>query len=261
MCGQKTRSKMSKAAQRKEKQEWAVDKPKLGHARKLRGIYFIDPEEAEFKGTIKNARKKLEESMEPPVPCKIKCVQSQETCRKSDTHRSKHACIVEANESTKKRLERTQHKGQEDLIADKGDNSLCHYNFAHKFIPMPQAMKIREAKATVEKDWEKLEKMPAWHLTKVRTKKEVISKAHRKRKTIHFATWMNIVHLKNAELEPQFQKYKGRVVLRSDIVKDDSGSYAAFTEQGSSASQMTAAKEMDKDAKEKQQTQYQHKLK
>ena len=30
-----------------------------------------------------------------------------------------------------------------------------------------------------------------------------------------------------------------------DIVKDDSGSYAVFTEQGSSASQMTAAKVMD----------------
>ena len=41
------------------------------------------------------------------------------------------------------------------------------------------------------------------------------------------------------------QKYKGRVVLRGDIVKDDSGSYAVFTEQGSSASQMTAVKVMD----------------
>ena len=38
---------------------------------------------------------------------------------------------------------------------------------------------------------------------------------------------------------------KGRVVLRGDIVKDDSGSYAVFTEQGSSASQMTAAKIVD----------------
>ena len=37
-------------------------------------------------------------------------------------------------------------------------------------------------------------------------------------------------------------KYKGRVVLRGDIVKDDSGSYAVFTEQESSASQMTASK-------------------
>ena len=42
-----------------------------------------------------------------------------------------------------------------------------------------------------------------------------------------------------------YQKYKGRIVLRGDIVKDDSGSYVVFTEQGSSASQMTAAKVMD----------------
>ena len=52
-------------------------------------------------------------------------------------------------------------------------------------------------------------------------------------------------HLKNAEWETKHQKYKGRVVLRDDIVKDDTGSYAVFTEQGSSASQITAAKVMD----------------
>ena len=56
---------------------------------------------------------------------------------------------------------------------------------------------------------------------------------------------MDICRLKNSELEPTFQKYKGRVVLRSDIVKYDSGSHAVFTEQGSSASQMTAATVMD----------------
>ena len=54
---------------------------------------------------------------------------------------------------------------------------------------------------------------------------------------------MDIRHLKNAELEAKHLKYKGQVVLRGDIV--NSGSYAVFTEQGSSASQMTAAKVMD----------------
>ena len=34
-------------------------------------------------------------------------------------------------------------------------------------------------------------------------------------------------------------------MFRDDIVKDDSGACAVFTEQGSSASQMTAAKIMD----------------
>ena len=48
--------------------------------------------------------------------------------------------------------------------------------------------------------------------------------------------------MKNAELEAKHQKYKGRVVLRGDIEKDDSGSYAVFTEQGLSALQVTASK-------------------
>ena len=56
---------------------------------------------------------------------------------------------------------------------------------------------------------------------------------------------MDICHLKNAELEAKHQKYKGPVVFRGDTVKDDSVSYAVFTEQGSSAPQMTAAKVMD----------------
>ena len=56
---------------------------------------------------------------------------------------------------------------------------------------------------------------------------------------------MDVCHFKNSKLEHKFPKYKGRFVLRCDIVKDDSGSYAVFTEQGSSASQMTAAKVMD----------------
>ena len=73
----------------------------------------------------------------------------------------------------------------------------------------------------------------------------MIDEARTSGATVHFASLMDICHLKNAELEAKHQKYKGRVVLRGDIVKDDSGSYAVFTEQGSSASQMTAAKIMD----------------
>ena len=82
----------------------------------------------------------------------------------------------------------------------------------------------------------KLAKIPTWQLTTVKNTSEVIADARTKGRKVHFASLM----------EPQFQKCKGRrVVLRGDIVKDDSGSYAVFTEQGSSALQMTEAKEMD----------------
>ena len=106
-------------------------------------------------------------------------------------------------------------------------------------------MKIPAAKAAVDKEWEKLEKILAWDLTKVRSKSDVIDEGRTKGAKAHFASLMDIYHLKTAELEAKHQKYKGRVVLRGDIVKDDSGSCAVFTEQGSSASQMTAAKVMD----------------
>ena len=102
---------------------------------------------------------------------------------------------------------------------------------------MPQAMKIPDAKAAAEKEWEKLEKIPAWDTTKVRNKSEMIDDARTKGAKVHFASLMDFCHLKNAELKTKHQKYKGRVELRGDIVKDDSGSYAVFTEQGSSASQ------------------------
>ena len=73
----------------------------------------------------------------------------------------------------------------------------------------------------------------------------MIDEARTSGATVHFASLMDICHLKHAELEAKHKKYKGRVVLRGDIVKDNSGSYAVFTEQGSSASQMTAAEIMD----------------
>ena len=75
-------------------------------------------------------------------------------------------------------------------------------------------------------------------------KREVVQEAQKVQSTVHCATLMDICHLKYAEFEPKYQKYKGRFVLRGDFVKDDSGSSAVFTEQGSSPSQMTAAKVM-----------------
>ena len=123
--------------------------------------------------------------------------------------------------------------------------SVSHNNVVHKFIPMHQAMKIPDAKAAVDKEWKKLENLPAWDVRKVKSKKEVVKEAQKNINEVHFASLTDSCHLKNSESKPQVQKYKGRVVLRGHIVKDDSGDFAVFTEQGSSASQMTAAKVMD----------------
>ena len=233
---------MGKHAKLKEKQKWSNQKLHIENARKLRGMYFIDPEDKEFKETIKNARKKLETPMALAMPCKI----MKKNCGSGAPNKIKTrlACILEADESTRLRMGESLPNHHEDHIAGKGNNSLQHYNLVHKFIPMPQAIKIPAAKAAVDKEWAKLEKIPAWNLTKVRSKKAVTDEARTKGARVHFASLMHICHLKNAELEAKHQKYKGRVVLRGDVVKDNSGSCAVFTEQGSSASQMTAPKVM-----------------
>ena len=123
------------------------------------------------------------------------------------------------------------------------EKETIHYSiiiWLTSFILMPQAMKIPAPKAAVDKEWEKMEKISAWNLTKIKSKKQVIDEARTTGTKVHFALLMDICHLKNAELEAKHQKYKGRVVLRGDIVKDNSGSCAVFTEQGSSVSQMTS---------------------
>ena len=154
---------MGKNAKLKEKQKWSEEKIHLDNARKLRGICFIDPEDKEFKETIKNARKTLETSAAPAMPCKI-----MKNCGSggSDKNKTKLVWILEANESNRMRMGNSTPSIHEDHIAGKGENSLQHYNLVHKFISMPQAMKIPAAKAAVDKGWEKLEKISAWNLTK-----------------------------------------------------------------------------------------------
>ena len=185
----------------------------------MRGIYFIDPEDKEFKETIKNARKKLETPVAPATPCKI--VKKNCGSDASNKVKSKLACILEASESTRLRMGESLPNYHQDHIAGRGDNSLHHYNLVHKFMPMPQATKIPTAKAAVDKEWEKLEKISAWNLTKVRSKKEVIDEARMSGATVHFASLMDICHLKNAGFEAKHQK--GRLVLRRVIVKTTQG--------------------------------------
>ena len=81
---------------------------------------------------------------------------------------------------------------------------------------MPQAMKIPATQGAVDKIWEKLEKIPAWNLTKVRSKKEVIDEAKTKGAKVHFASLMDICHVKNAEVETKHQKLK--VELHSEVI-------------------------------------------
>ena len=111
------------------------------------------------------------------------------SCESNKIPEVKDACIVEA----------WSHAHHEDHIAGKGYNAMIHCNLVHKFILMPQVMKIPDAKAAEDKEWKEFERNPAWSLDKVKSKKEVIVEAQRDKKKVHFATLIDICNLKNVE--------------------------------------------------------------
>ena len=108
---------MGKHAKLKEKQKWSNEQIHLENARKLRGIYFIDPEDKEFKETIKSARKKLETSFAPAMPCKIE--ENLWEWWIQQKKKTKLACVLEADESTRLRMGNSVPNHHEDHIAGK----------------------------------------------------------------------------------------------------------------------------------------------
>ena len=141
----------AKSSSKKKKSMGHLKKPKLDDGRvlhakslaekkKLRGIYFIDPENGEYDDTIKKRTEKLEIPMEAAVLCKMGTKKrsnksrktANETKESNNIQKTKRACIVEAHESTRRRLESTLPRNHEDHIAEKGFTSVSHCNLAHK---------------------------------------------------------------------------------------------------------------------------------
>ena len=160
--------------------------------------------------------------MAPAMPCKrmnrqhsgiVKAIAEPKICNEKE-FKTVYGCTVESHESTRQRPESLQFKTHEDRIAEKGFTSMTHYyNLVHKFIPMPQAMKIQDAKVAVDKGWKKSSRQfrpGTWEKSRA---KRMSSWRRKETMKVHFASLMDICHLKKAELEPKLQRYKGRVVL------------------------------------------------
>ena len=78
---------------------------------------------------MKNARGKLEIPMPAAMPCKTPVNCREETCPNIGKHKTKYACIVDADESMSIRLEGVAHRYHEGHIAAKGINSLKPLQF------------------------------------------------------------------------------------------------------------------------------------
>ena len=121
---------------------------------------------------------------------------------------------MKAHESTRKRLERSLQKGHEDRIAGK------EFQFIESLKSCPQVHLHASSNDN------RCQSRCGPRTGKPRKIASMASDQSEDQKRGIKETLMGICHLQCLEQEPKFQKYKGRVALRGDIVKYDSGSYA-----------------------------------
>ena len=107
---------LARNAKLREKNEWAIEKPKLDNAGRLRGIVSLTLRTWSSRKSL-GMLEKRETLMAPAMPCKT-CKKSKhrETRSKTNDFKSKFACILEASESTKMQMEESSPYYHEDLV-------------------------------------------------------------------------------------------------------------------------------------------------
>ena len=182
-CGQRYRKHVRCSATKR--------KTKVGHretearqCKKVEKYLLLWSSRCGVQGNSKNAWRKLKVPMPAAVPCKIRWrkVQGDLQLFWYSPWQNTRASWKPANlwEIVQKEL---HIKIMKTTLQEQGSIhwtiTILRTNF-----PVPQA-KIPEAKAAVDKECENLEKIPAWQMTKVRNKKEVIDEARKQSKTVH----------------------------------------------------------------------------
>ena len=131
------------------------------------------------------------------------------------------------------------------LYWDKLDE-VTHDQFALVARVVSQA-ETPEAKAAMDKEWQKLVDKSCWLEKKVREYRDVAREAKAKEAKAHFGRIFEICSQKGSELpkgHPE-QKWKGRSVFQGNKVSDENNDHAIFAELGSSPASMEAARIID----------------
>ena len=114
-CVPEVWTKIGDAAQKREKQEWVMEKHKIDNARRLRGIYFMIRMMENTKETIKTAEKigssdgvcypsqKKGQCQKHTHRVRLKKLNGEGLCP-DQIPKTKYVCIEEAHKSTRQRL-------------------------------------------------------------------------------------------------------------------------------------------------------------
>ena len=134
------------------------------------------------------------------------------------------------------------------LYWDKLDE-VTHDQFAlvARVVSQAEIDRTPEAKAAMDKEWQKLVDKSCWLEKKVREYRAVAREAKAKETKAHCGRIFEICSQKGSELpkgHPE-QKWKGRSVFQGNKVSDENNDHAIFAELGSRPASMEAAKIID----------------
>ena len=185
-------------------------------------------------------------SMEAAMPCKLRTKNASQQVAGHRRRKQRNQQNVEAHESTRKRVESTLPKDQEDPIAEREDSIRWVTTiWCTSLFLCLKRWKFRMRKQHWTRNGKSSKRFQHGRWTKVKSNRRSFWKHKKSKEQSMLLRWWTSVISKMRELQPKYQKYKGRVVLQGDIAKDDSGSHAVFTEQCSCASQRRPQKVMD----------------
>ena len=226
-------------------------KPTLDNARyDWEGIYFLDPDDQDYKEILKHARRENRKDLwAPAMPCKRAPNNITKVFCKSLSIASVKApktvsgCKVESHESHKAT---SWPKNHEDRIARIYFNDPITIWCTNLF-RCTKRMNIRDAKAAVDKEWKKSPRQSQrGNWTRWRAKKRSFQKREETKRKSTLLHWWTFATSRMTELEPQLQKYKERVCALVRHCKSRRWSLRSFYWTGiGPAFQMSAAKVMD----------------
>ena len=176
---------MGKAQKRKASADWALEKPKRDAAREKHGLVPVSAADDVYKRLLSEARAKLSLPKSPAMPCF--------TCREASLE-AITASKVQEKDNFGHLLASSKNvpgpRPHDEHVAPKGASSEEWFGLVHTPIDIPKALKIPEGRAALEKDWKKLEnpERPAWDVSRVRPKAEVIAESERTGKPAHFGS-------------------------------------------------------------------------
>ena len=203
-------TQIGKAAQNREEPEWKNENPKLDSARRLTGTYSVDPDDQDYKETLKKRGENWKDIWQQLCLAKRKAQTSTTkvaaeviACQK--VPKIICGCTVEFHESTRRRVEPSQPAKHEDHIAGRGFTSMTHYKLVHKVFSYASSDENPRCGSCGGQGMEEVRDNPSVANGKVKSKKGLFSMHKETKKESPIATLMETCHLKTRSKNPNYR--------------------------------------------------------